>query len=347
MHFGDHFRAPVSADHNPRYRFTQLRPQPAHQFGADLAVIQVIVNQHQLRTYAFIEQCRTFFAVARSPDAASPAGQQALHTDQNAVFIIDTQHLGARHGLAVLFGNHWLRCSLALGHGHADAEHTAKPLPGTHLQGVPEYVAEAVSNRQAQAQTFFGPGLMAVEAFELFKYDLQFVFRDTRPAIPYFKAQLAAAPTYAQQYRAFGVTKGVGQEVLQDAAQQFDIAVDPHPAAANPEVQALFLGLGGELIAQGFEQIINGERFDVRGDFAVFQARNIQQVADQVFGRAQGTVQMLHQFLRFGVQAFFLMGESGREQACSVHGLHQVMADGGQEAGFRLAGRFGHAFGLG
>ena len=188
---------------------------------------------------------------------------------------------------------------------------------------------------------------MAVEAFELFKNHLQLVFRYARPAVPHFKAQLAATAAHAQQYRAFGVAEGVGQEVLQDPAQQLDITVDPRPAAANPELQALFLRLGGELITQGFKQIINSKRLDVRGDLAVLQARNIQQVTDQVFGRAQGAVQMLHQLAGFRAQAFFLVGEGGREQACGVHGLHQVVADRSQKAGFRLAGRFGHTLGLG
>lgn len=61
--------------------------------------------------------------------------------------------------------------------------------------------------------------LVTVEAFELFKNDLQFVCRDARSSVPHLKAQFAAASAYAQQHRAFGVAKGVCQKVLQDAAQ--------------------------------------------------------------------------------------------------------------------------------
>jgi len=56
------------------------------------------------------------------------------------------------------------------------------------LQAVPKYVAQAVGDGQAQAQAFFGAGLVAVEAFELFKNDLQFVFRDARATVPHLKA---------------------------------------------------------------------------------------------------------------------------------------------------------------
>ena len=82
---------------------------------------------------------------------------------------------------------------------------------------MPEHSAQAVSNRQTQPQTFFGAGLVAVQAFEFFKNYLQFVLRDTGAAIPDFQAQVLAPTPHAQQYRAFSVTEGVGQEVLQDA----------------------------------------------------------------------------------------------------------------------------------
>lgn len=56
---------------------------------------------------------------------------------------------------------------------------------------------------------------------------------------------------------------------------------------------------------------------------------------------------MLHQLPGLAGQTFALVGEGSGEQACRVKGLHQVMADGGEEAGFRLVGRLGNAFGIG
>ncbi len=41
------------------------------------------------------------------------------------------------------------------------------------------------------------------------------------------------------------------------------------------------------------------------------------------------------------------MGEGGGEQSRGVQRLHQVVADGGEEAGFRLVGRLGIALGFG
>ncbi|MCY1185178.1 hypothetical protein D9M71_751860 [compost metagenome] len=60
---------------------------------------------------------------------------------------------------------------------------------------------------------------------------------------------------HAQQDRAFAIAKGIGEEVLQDAAQQFHVAVDPKVAAAQAEIQALFLCQHLELGAQGVEQV--------------------------------------------------------------------------------------------
>jgi len=56
---------------------------------------------------------------------------------------------------------------------------------------------------------------------------------------------------------------------------------------------------------------------------------------------------MPHQLLGFRTQAFFLVGEGGREQSCRVHRLHQVVTDRRQKTGFRLAGCFSHTFGFG
>ena len=82
-----------------------------------------------------------------------------------------------------------------------------------------QHAAQTVGNRQPQPQAFFGARLMAVQAFELFENDLQFVVRDARPAIPHFKAQFTATSAYAQQHRPLGVAQGIGQEVLQNAPQ--------------------------------------------------------------------------------------------------------------------------------
>ena len=152
------------------------------------------------------------------------------------------------------------------------------------MQGVPEHSAQAVSNRQTQPKAFFGAGLVAVQAFEFFKNHLQLVLRDTGAAIPDLQAQVLAATPHAQQYRALGVTEGVGQEVLQDAPQQLDVAADPQAAATYPELEALLLCLGGKFGAQGIEQVVDCKRLDVGCEFAVFQSGNIQQVADQVLG---------------------------------------------------------------
>ena len=178
--------------------------------------------------------------------------------------------MGAIDRLAVLFGNHGLRRRLGFGQWHADAEYAAFTLPRAHLQGMPEHVTQAVCNRQAQAQAFFGTGLVAIQAFELFKNDLQLVGGNTRAPIPHLKAQLATSATHTQQHRSFGVAEGIGQEVLQNASQQFDVATDPQTAAAHSEAQTLFLSLGGELIPQGVKQVIKGKRLDVRGYLSVF-----------------------------------------------------------------------------
>ena len=89
----------------------------------------MVINQHQLRAHAFIEQGGALLTIACRPHLAAPARQQALHANQDAVFIIDTQHPRPCQWLTILLGNHWLRRGLALRHRHADAEYAAKAGP--------------------------------------------------------------------------------------------------------------------------------------------------------------------------------------------------------------------------
>ena len=208
-----------------------------------------------------------------------------------------------------------------------------------------EYPAQAVGNRQAQAQSLLGSGLVAVQAFEFLEDVLALVLRDARAAVPDFNAQAFTFTAHAQQHAAAGIAEGVGEEVLQYPAQQFLVAVEPQAAAAHAKVHVLLDGQGLELDLEGVEQLVQGEVRQARCDPAAFQARDVQQVGDQVFGRAQRAVQVLHQFAGIAGQVV-LVAEGGGKQPRGIQRLHQVMADGSKETGFRLVGRFGMGLGF-
>ncbi len=149
-----------------------------------------------------------------------------------------------------------------------------------------EHAAQPVGDRQAQPEAFFSARLVAVEAFEFFEDDLLFIQRNARASVPDFQAQLALASANPQQHWAFGVAEGIGQEVLQDSSQQFDVAVDAQLAAPDPEFQPLVVGQRLELGTEDVEHLIEHERLRIGVDLAVFQAGNVQQIADQVLRRA-------------------------------------------------------------
>ena len=109
----------------------------------------------------------------------------------------------------------------------------------------------------------------------------------------------------------------------------------------------MLLGQGLEFRAEGVEQFVEDKRLRIGRDLAVLQARNIQQVADQVLGRTQRAIQVLDQLLGLRGQAVVLVGEGGGEQAGGVQWLHQVVADRREESGLGLVGRFRRALGLG
>ncbi|MNF81457.1 hypothetical protein D3C84_637290 [compost metagenome] len=87
------------------------------------------VHQRQVRVHAFSQQGVALLAVARRPYLTAPTAEQAVHADQNAVLVVDAQHLHARQGLAVVFlcrDGDRLGCA---GQRHADAEHAALARP--------------------------------------------------------------------------------------------------------------------------------------------------------------------------------------------------------------------------
>ncbi len=150
-----------------------------------------------------------------------------------------------------------------------------------------EHLAQPVGNRQAQAQAFLGAGLVAVEALEFLENHQAFVFGDARAAVPDLQTQPVALAAHAQQHTTLGIAEGIGEEVLQHPAEHLAVAVDPRPAAAQAKIHALLLGQCGEFAAQGVEQAGQREGLAVGLHAAAFETGNIQQVADQVFGRTQ------------------------------------------------------------
>ena len=128
---------------------------------------------------------------------------------------------------------------------------------------------------------------MTVEAFELLENHLLFIFRNAGPTVPHLQTQLALVPADPQEHRALGIAESVGQEVLQDSAQQFDIAVDAQLAAPDAKLEPLFPRQRLEFGTECVKQLVERERLGVWIDLAVFEAGNIQQIADQLFGRTQ------------------------------------------------------------
>ncbi|MNN83795.1 hypothetical protein D3C81_2008830 [compost metagenome] len=61
----------------------------------------MIVHQRQLRAHVLGQQVFALQAVARGPDLATPARQQAVHAGEDAVLVVDAEHLGAGQGLAI------------------------------------------------------------------------------------------------------------------------------------------------------------------------------------------------------------------------------------------------------
>ncbi|MCY1424738.1 hypothetical protein D9M71_405000 [compost metagenome] len=248
----------------------------------------MIVDQRQLRPRRAVQQVFALVAVARGEHLATPAAEQAVHAHQDAVLVVHAEHLGAvelRRGFRPLRRGQRRRRLPRQRHAHA--EHAALARPGAYFQPVAEHLAQPVGDRQAEAEALFRAGLVAVQALELLEDHLQLVGRNARPAVPHFQAQAVLLVAHAEQDATLGVAEGVGEEVLQHPAQQLDVALHPQRAAVQAEVDALFLRQHPEFHAERLVQAVQREGAALGADPAAFQARDVQQVGDQILGRAQ------------------------------------------------------------
>ncbi|MNE47882.1 hypothetical protein D3C80_1423090 [compost metagenome] len=184
-----------------------------------------------------------------------------------------------------------------------------------------------------------------VAALELLEDLAELVLGDTDTGVPDFDRQALPMPAATEQDApAGGVANGVAEQVTQDPREQLDVAA--HQRRAGHEVQAQALAAGDLVVLGGevFQQFADGEGRDIRFDHPGIQLGDIHQGAEQAFHVFQGVADVAHQGRAFGQFAFFQ--QRAGEQAGGVQGLQQVVADRGEEFGFRQVGLFGLQLGF-
>ena len=86
------------------------------------------------------------------------------------------------------------------------------------------------------------------------------------------------------------VAKCVGEEVLQHPPQQAHIAVDRKAALHHGELDPTGLGQHAEFRLEIVQHIAQGEIELLRLELARLEARDVQQIRDEILGRPQGVV---------------------------------------------------------
>ncbi len=202
-----------------------------------------------------------------------------------------------------------------------------------------EQAADAVDDGQAKA----GTALLAVVQAAEFLEDLALQrIGDAGALVVHFDPQQAFAATAAQKHAtALAVAQRVGQEILQDAAQQRFIA-DHHRIGIDPvHHQATRLRGDAEFARQCLQQRPEPERLHTGRQAARFQPRDIQQTVEDRILRGQCSVDVIAGLLLRRVAQ--LAAQHRDEHACCVEWLQQVVHGRGDEAGLVAVGLFGLA----
>src|SRR5699024_9771286 len=99
-----------------------------------------------------------------------------------------------------------------------------------------------------------------VAALELLEDMLDLICGDARPRIPDLDFQRLRTPTTADSHAPrSGVAHGIGEEILQYAAQQAGIAVHPATARQAGKIQPAFMRQRLELRRQRRQHLADGE----------------------------------------------------------------------------------------
>ena len=135
--------------------------------------------------------------------------------------------------------------------------------------------------------------LALLEAVELEEDVAELAFRDAGAGVPDLDDDVAPAPAAAEEDAAADrVAQGVGEEVLQDAAQQRRVAAHGGGAGHRAERQALGAGEGGELLGERLQDVGEAEVGEARRRHAAVELGDLDELAEQVLDRVERGVDL-------------------------------------------------------
>src|SRR5262249_26643318 len=157
-------------------------------------------------------------------------------------------------------------------------------------------------------------------------------------------AQSSAARSTAHEHAALGgVFDRVGDEILEQPAQQAPVGLHSERAGHEFEGQSLFLREGREFDLELAQKLVDAKADDLRFHCSSIEPRNVQQRAEYFFDGVERGVDI-------GDQLGIVAATLPLDQACDVKArgierLQNVVACRGEETGLRNVGLFGLALG--
>ena len=175
---------------------------------------------------------------------------------------------------------------------------------------------------------------------ELLEHRFALVLRNAAAGVGDVDADGVAAMPGADQHAAgAGVAQSVGQDILQDAAQQRAVGAHEDIDWAEFQRQALLLRFGKKVRAQRGKQRLQADVADFGLHHAGVELGDVEQRAQQVFHRLQRALDLAHQLPAF--IAGLDLGERRDRQMRGIQRLQHIVAGGGEEPGLGEVRQFG------
>ena len=290
-----------------------------------VALPEVVIEQPHVAVHRIADGLAR--AIAMDMHDAAPALQQRRERLQRKWIVVDRKHAQPVQGRS------GRRCRRRAARQrrhprHLHAEYRAAPHVAAHLHARAEQSRDAIRDGQAETEPLPRRVLATTEFLE---QPVDMVWGDARSGVAHLDAQpVPAAPRAKDDAAARGVAHRIGQEVLQHPAQQRGIGMRPRIAMDITQRQPLGRRDRPELRRQRVEQFAHRDIACLRLQAARIEPRHVEQAAEQVLRRIQRTRQLRDDaLLRTGIGC--LRKRIG-EQLRRVQRLHQVMADGREEA---------------
>ncbi|MNS71602.1 hypothetical protein D3C72_1049770 [compost metagenome] len=219
-----------------------------------------------------------------------------------------------------------------------EPEHRALARHRAHAIGAAHQAHAFLEDRQPQPQALRGVALRVMDLVIRRENVREVLGRDTGAGVPDFEPDmLAPLPRRHQHAAALGIAQRVLHQIEQRAAQQHRLGHRIQLARhARAQGQAAVARIGGKLAHDIVDQRTQLARLQRRQHLAAFELGEVEQGPEQQVDGLRAGRDLLHQ--RMERTRLVARTQRFHEHDQRMHGLAQVVAGGGQEAGFLLAG---------